>query len=99
MTIKLHHALLAFFVFALITSLIRNGSALVKNVPFYRQLERDYMKEKEKNDTLKLDAVKSRDPYEIERILRDKLGFVKANEQMIVIPETPSTTPHPSPIR
>lgn len=95
MTIKLHHALLGFLVFALVTSLIRNSSTLLGNIPFYRQLEHDYQQEQIKHDTLKLDTVKAQDPYEIERILRDKLGFVKSNEQVIIMPE--NTTPSPTP--
>lgn len=100
MVIKLHHALLGFFVFALATSLVRNGTNIIHNVPFYDQLKADYEKEKARNDALKLDAAKSKDPYEVERLLRDKLGFIKANEQVIVIPNltrtaTPSSAMEP----
>jgi cell division protein FtsB len=94
MTIKLHHALLGFFVFALVTSLARNGTTVVNNIPFYNQLKADYEKEKRRNNELKLDAVKARDPYEVEKLLRNKLGLIKANEQVIVIPNmTPTATP------
>lgn len=100
MVIKLHHALLGFFVFALVTSLVRNSTNILNNVPFYDQLKADYEKEKARNNELKLDAAKSKDPYEVERLLRDKLGLIKANEQVIVIPNlsqtaTPSSSMKP----
>ena len=102
MVIKLHHALFGFFVFALVTSLVRNSVNIVNNVPFYNQLKSDYEKEKSHNNELKLDAAKSKDPYEVERLLRDKLGLIKANEQVIVIPNltqaaSPSSAMGPSP--
>lgn len=102
MVIKLHHALLGFFVFALVTSLLRNSTNILNNVPFYNQLKSDYEKEKTRNNELKLDAAKSKDPYEVEKLLRDKLGFIKDNEQVIVIPNltqtaTPSSALVPSP--
>lgn len=97
MTIKLHHALLGFLVFTLATSFVRNGTTILNNVPFYNQLKADYEKEKQRNNELKMNVVKSKDPYEVERLLRDKLGFVKANEQIIVIPNTtPTVTPTPT---
>lgn len=92
MVIKLHHALLGFFVFALITSLIRNSSTLAQNLPFFRQLETEHQREKLKNEELKLNAAKINDPYELEKLLRDKLGLIKEKEQVVVIP-SPSTTP------
>lgn len=94
MTIKLHHALLGFLVFALATSLVRNSAVILNNVPFYNQLKSDYEKEKDKNNELKLNVIKSKDPFEIEKLLRNKLGFVKANEQIIIIPDiSPTVTP------
>ena len=96
MTIKLHHALFGFFVFALATSFIRNGTTILNNISFYNQLKADYEKELKLNNELKLDAVKAKDPYEVERMLRNKLGLIKANEQVIVIPLIPSAA-SPSP--
>ncbi len=102
MTIKLHHALLGFFVFALATSLVRNGTSMINNIPFYDQLRVERDKEAKRNNELKLDAARAKDPYEVEKLLRNKLGLIKANEQVIVIPSiptsvTPSITGTPSP--
>ena len=102
MTIKLHHALLGFFVFALATSLVRNSTTILNNIPFYYQLKADYEKENKRNNELKLNAVKSKDPYEVEKLLRNKLGLIKTTEQVIVIPSTtgiatPSSTMRPLP--
>lgn len=98
MVIKLHHVLLGFLVFTLITSLARNSIVLFNNVPFFDQLKTEYDKEKAKNESLKLKAAKAKDPYEIEKLLRNKLGLVKDGEKIIVIPSTsPSLYPSPTP--
>lgn len=98
MVIKLHHVLLGFFVFALVTSLARNSIVLVKNGPFFDQLKSEYEKGKMINDNLKLSAAKAKDPFEIERLLRNKLGLVKGTEQIIVIPnKAPLVTITPTP--
>ena len=99
MVIKLHHALLGFFVFALLTSFIRNSSTLANNLPFYNQLQSEFEREKAKNEELKLGAAKANNPYELEKLLRNKLGLVKAKEQIVVIPNlilSPTITPTPS---
>lgn len=100
MVIKLHHALLGFFVFALGTSLLRNTVNLTNNIPFYNQLQSQYDKEKIRFEKLKLNAAKTQDPFETEKLLRNKLGLIKANEQIVVIPDTlpgVTITPGPSP--
>jgi len=89
MVIKLHHALLGFFVFALGTSLIRNTVNLTNNIPFYHQLQSEYEREQSRFEKLKLSAAKTKDPFETEKLLRDKLGLIKANEQIVVIPDPP----------
>lgn len=99
MVIKLHHALLGFFVFALVTSLVRNSTTLMNNMPFYNQLKAEYEREQMRNNELKLSSAKARNPLELEKLLRNKLGLVKDNEQIVVIPKNrPSHTPSPSPV-
>jgi cell division protein FtsB len=87
MNIKLHHALIGFLIFVLITSIIRNANSLYQNIPFVNQLEKEYKKEVEKNRHLKLQYAKSLNPNEIEKIIRDKLGFTKDREQVIILPK------------
>lgn len=94
MVIKLHHALIAFLVFALVTSILRNSYSLYKNMPFFGQLVKEYEREKTENRKLKLDYAKSKDPYEVEKILRDKLGYTKPNEKILLYTQ-PSTAPTP----
>ena len=97
MTIKLHHALLGFLVFALATSLIRNGTNTFHNMPFYDRLKADYEAEQARNEKLKLDAARAKDPFEAEKLLRDQLGLIKENERVIVLPDSPEPTPTPTP--
>jgi len=53
-------------------------------MPFFGQLVKEYEREKAENRKLKLDYAKSRDPYEVEKILRDKLGYTKPNEKILL---------------
>lgn len=94
MKLKLHHLLFAFIVFTLFTSVLRNATALQRNTKFLDQLKNEYESEKIKNEKLKLKYAKSSHPFEIEKIVRNKLGLVRPGEELIIIP-TPSTTPDP----
>lgn len=98
MRLKLHHILVGFLIFTLITSFLRNSAALRKNATFFSQLQREYDEQKARNDKLKLQNAKSSNPFEIEKIMRNKLGFVKPGEEVLIIQgvsptTTPSTTP------
>ena len=95
MVIKLHHALIAFLLFALVTSVLRNSFSLYKNMPFLDQLKKEYEHEKTENRKLKLEYAKSQDPYEVEKILRDKLGYTKPNEKILLYTQ-PTATPTPT---
>ncbi|MEI6326796.1 MAG: septum formation initiator family protein [Candidatus Roizmanbacteria bacterium] len=98
MRLKLHHILIGFLIFTLITSFLRNSAALKRNATFFTQLQKEYDEQKVRNDKLKLQNAKSSNPFEIEKIMRNKLGFVKAGEEVVIIQDTsPTTTPSPTP--
>lgn len=94
MKLKLHHLLFAFIVFTLFTSVLRNATALHRNTKFLDQLKNEYESEKLKNEKLQLKYAKSSNPFEIEKIVRNKLGLVRPGEELIIIP-TPSVSPSP----
>ncbi len=94
MVIKLHHALIAFLVFILITSILRNSYSLYKNMPFFDQLTKEYNREKAENRKLKLEYAKSQDPHEVEKVLRDKLGYTKEGEKILIYTDA-TLTPTP----
>ncbi len=94
MRLKLHHILIGFLIFTLITSFLRNSSALHRNATFFSQLQKEYEEEKNRNEKLKLQNAKSSNPFEIEKIMRNKLGFVKSGEEVVIIQGvSPTVTP------
>jgi hypothetical protein len=95
MRFKLHHLLIGFVLFTLITSLLRNSAALNRNMTFYNQLKDEYEVEMKKNEQLKLKRAKSSQPLELERIVRDKLGLIKKGEEVIIIPTPHTSSPTP----
>ncbi len=96
MVIKLHHALIAFLIFVLVTSVIRNSYSLYQNMPFFNVLKEEYDREKAENRKLKLNYAKSKDPFEVEKILRDKLGYTLPSEKVLIYTDDKST-PTPTP--
>ena len=96
MVIKLHHALIGFLLFVLLLSALRNAQSLSQNMPFFSQLQKEYNREKARNRALKLQYAQSKDPYEIEKTLRDKLGYSTTDEKVLLF-TAPSTSPTLSP--
>lgn len=62
---------------------------------FYEASQQQYNEQLEINKKLKSDLAKSKDYYEVEKIIRNKLGKVKSNEVEVVIAR-PTITPSPS---
>lgn len=92
------------FIFAtfLFFSLVKNLFDYKKSVSFYEGFKSAYEKERKNNISLKTRALKNSDPYEIEKILRDKLNLSRPDEISLLLPEpTPAPkaiTPTPQPI-
>ncbi len=89
--------LLAFF---FLSALSKNIFEYRKNYSFYNQYKQEYEKEKKRNIELKTMLVKTEDPYEFEKSVRNKLNLHKEDEVILVIPEpTPTVfTPTPTPV-
>lgn len=95
------NVILIFFVLFFFSSLTRNFFEYQKNMSFYQSYKNDYENEKKKNIELKTQVLKSNDPSEIEKTIRNKLNMLKPSEVSIMVADpTPSPvqlTPTPQP--
>ena len=77
-------------------SLTKNFFDFQKNRQFYQSYKDNYEKEKKKNIELKTTALKKGSFYEIEKIIRNKLGLSRPGEVAVIIP-SPAISPTPAP--
>lgn len=85
------------FIF-LVYALTRSFFDYNKNMGFYQSYKSDYEKELKKNTTLKTQILKNKDPYELEKTIRNRLNLGRTNETTVILPNpTPTPTPGPSP--
>lgn len=63
---------------------------------FYDTSLQQYNEQVKINKKLKSDLAKSKDYYEVEKTIRNKLGKTKPNETELIIPR-PSISPSPAP--
>ena len=77
-------------------SLTKNLFDFRKTISFYQGFKDDYETEKKRQITLQTNILKSKDPYEIEKILRNKLNLLKEGEIAIIVPEP---SPEPKQVR
>jgi cell division protein FtsB len=73
-------------------SLTKNLFDYRKTISFYNSFKTEYERERKRKIELKTKILKSKDPYEIEKIIRNKLGLLKQDEIAIIIPN-PTPTP------
>ncbi|MFH1826924.1 MAG: septum formation initiator family protein, partial [bacterium] len=73
-------------------SLTKNIFDYRKTINFYQSFKNDYEKEKKKKIILQTNILKSQDPYEVEKIIRNKLNLLKDGEVALIIPR-PTTIP------
>jgi len=78
------------FIF-LFFSLTKNIFDYKKTIEFYNSFKKDYETEKKRKIILKTQILKSKDPYEIEKIIRNKLGLLRKDEISIIIPNPTPT--------
>ncbi len=92
----LYIVLVLFLFFSLTKNLFDYGSA----VQFYESYKKDFEDQKKKNLYLKTNILKSKDPNELEKTIRNKLNLTKEGEVAIIVPEPTSipTTPTPPPV-
>ncbi|OGK30998.1 hypothetical protein A3F29_02505 [Candidatus Roizmanbacteria bacterium RIFCSPHIGHO2_12_FULL_33_9] len=72
-------------------SLTKNLFDYRKTISFYQSFKEEYEKEKKRKITLETNILKSKDPYEVEKILRNKLNLLKEGEIAIIIPKATPT--------
>lgn len=89
---KVKRVFVAIILIFLFFSLSKNLFDYRKTINFYEGFKQDYEKETKRKIELKTNILKSKDPYEIEKILRNKLNLLKDGEIAIIIPN-PTPTP------
>lgn len=76
----------------LVSSLTKNFFDYRKNHNFYQSYKSEFEKEQQRNTELKTKILKSSDPNEMEKIIRNKLNLLKPGEITVILPE-PTPTP------
>ena len=79
----LYIAIVLFLFFSLTKNLFDYGST----VQFYEGYKKEFEQQKKKNLTLKTNILKSKDPNELEKTIRNKLNLTKEGEVAIIVPE------------
>lgn len=92
LTYKIKRVFIIIIFIFLFFSLTKNLFDFRKTITFYDSFKYDYEKEKKRKIELKTNILKSKDIYEIEKILRNKLGLLKEGEIAVIIPN-PTPTP------
>lgn len=90
--ITIKRIILGFLIIFFLSSLTRNFFEYRKNLSFYDGYKQAYEAEKEKNNQLKSELVKNKDPYQVEKTIRNQLNLQKENEIAVLMQE-PSPTP------
>jgi cell division protein FtsB len=89
---KLKRFFLVIVLIFLFFSLTKNIFDYKKTINFYNSFKNEYEQEKKRKIELRTKILKSKDPYEVEKIIRNKLGLLKQDEIAIIIPN-PTPTP------
>lgn len=93
----LYIIIVLFLFFSLTKNLFDYGSTS----QFYEGYRKEFEQQKKKNLVLKTNILKSKDPNELEKTIRNKLNLTKEGEVAIIVPEPTKTvksiTPTPIP--
>jgi hypothetical protein len=97
---KLRKYLLFFMAFFFLSALSKTIFEYQNSYSFYEEYKKDYEYEKKRNIELKTLLVKTKDSYEFEKNVRNRLNLHKENEVILVIPEPTSKmiSPTPTPV-
>lgn len=87
--------LIAIWIF-LFSALTKNIFDYRNTVAFYESFKKDYEELAHQNQELKTRLLKSRDNFEVEKTIRNKLNMVKDGEIAVMI-DVPTPTPSPTP--
>lgn len=89
----LYIIIVLFLFFSLTKNLFDYGSA----VKFYEGYKKDFEEQKKYNLFLKTHILKSKDPNELEKTIRNKLNLTKEGEVAIIVPEPTKTVTRVTP--
>ena len=89
---KIAAGLIFLFLFFLLTRNLVNYQA---KLAFYQQIKNNYQQEKKKNINLKTKILRAKEKNNLEKTIRNKLGFLKKDEIVLIIPKI---TPFPTAI-
>lgn len=78
-------------------SLTKNLLDYNSTVQFYESYRKEFDDQKKKNLTLKTHILKSKDPNELEKTIRNRLNFTKQGEVAIIVPEPTKKVAVPTP--
>lgn len=84
--------IIIFFLLFLFSSLTKNLLDYRKKVIFYEDYKTAFEKEKKRSIELKTQLLKRKDPYELEKTIRNNLNLSKPGEIAIILPQ-PTPTP------
>ena len=94
---KLRRILYIFVAIFFFSALSKSIFEYRKNVAFYQQSKQEFQDEQKRNIELKTQLVKTEDPYEFEKTVRNKLNLQKQDEVIVVIPNPTPTILSPTP--
>ncbi|MFA9289259.1 MAG: septum formation initiator family protein [Weeksellaceae bacterium] len=83
--------------FFIVSSLSKTLFDYQKNYSFYQEYKEEYEIEKKRNIELNTMIVRSKDTFEFEKMVRNKLNLHKENERIIIIPNPTPTIFEPTP--
>jgi len=95
---KLTGYIIWFFIIVLTVSLFRNVGRMFKIKGEIRTEKDKIAKIRKENDKLQADLLESQTPEFVEKEIRNKLGFVKTGETVVVLPDAETLrklTPQP----
>ena len=97
---KLRRIIIGIIILFLLFSLTKNLFDYQRSSQFYESYKKDYEAASKRNLELKTRILKSKDPNELERTIRNRLNLTKDDEIAIMVPEPTSvpTTPTPTPV-
>ncbi|MFW5703685.1 MAG: FtsB family cell division protein [Patescibacteria group bacterium] len=84
--------ILGFLFLFFISSLTKNFFEYRRNLEFYEGYKEEYTLEKRRNNELESQLVKSKDPFVVEKTIRNELNLLKDGEVAVLMPK-PSPTP------
>lgn len=94
---KLRRIVIGIIILFLLFSLTKNLFDYQRSAQFYESYKKDYETASKHNLELKTRILKSKDPYELEKTIRNRLNLTRDDEVAILIPEPTRAPITPTP--